>query len=67
MRIIRRGSGSVVTWRREIKKFAKSKPADHDLPFPAWSLAKPLRDLCTALSIEPPKKILAPDPAPSAS
>ena len=29
-------------------------------------LTKPLRDLYTALSIEPPKKILALDPAPSA-
>src|SRR6202522_703652 len=26
--------------RREIKKTAKSKPAEHDLPFSAWSLAK---------------------------
>jgi transposase len=26
--------------RREIKKVAKSKPAEHDLPFAAWSLAK---------------------------
>src|SRR6201982_3832053 len=26
--------------RREIKKLAKSKPAEHDLPFSAWSLAK---------------------------
>lgn len=26
--------------RREIKKIAKSKPAEHGLPFPAWSLAK---------------------------
>src|SRR5215471_9769224 len=26
--------------RREIKKIAKSHPADHDLPFSAWSLAK---------------------------
>jgi transposase len=26
--------------RREIKKLAKSKPADHDLPFSTWSLAK---------------------------
>src|SRR5512140_1795758 len=26
--------------RREIKKIAKSRPADHDLPFSAWSLAK---------------------------
>ena len=30
-------------------------------------LTKPLRDLYTALSIEPPKKILALDPAPTAS
>jgi transposase len=26
--------------RREIKKIAKSKPGEHDLPFSAWSLAK---------------------------
>jgi transposase len=26
--------------RREIKKIAKSKPGDHDLPFSTWSLAK---------------------------
>ena len=26
--------------RREIKKIAKSKPSEHDLPFSAWSLAK---------------------------
>jgi transposase len=26
--------------RREIKKFAKSKPAEHDLPFSTWSLTK---------------------------
>jgi len=26
--------------RREIKKIAKSRPADHDLPFSAWSLSK---------------------------
>ena len=26
--------------RREIKKTAKSKPAEHDLPFSTWSLAK---------------------------
>src|SRR5881392_1393417 len=26
--------------RREIKKVAKSKPAEHDLPFSTWSLAK---------------------------
>ncbi|MGH3261125.1 MAG: hypothetical protein ACRDNS_03925, partial [Trebonia sp.] len=31
----------------------------------ATDLAKPLRDLCTALSIEPPKKILALDPRPA--
>ena len=26
--------------RREIKKIAKSRPVDHDLPFSAWSLSK---------------------------
>jgi len=26
--------------RREIKKIAKSRPADHGLPFSAWSLSK---------------------------
>ena len=26
--------------RREVKKIAKSRPADYDLPFSAWSLAK---------------------------
>jgi hypothetical protein len=26
--------------RRAIKKIAKSKPAEHDLPFSAWSLSK---------------------------
>src|ERR1043166_1270656 len=26
--------------RREIKKIAKSKPIEHDLPFSTWSLAK---------------------------
>src|SRR5690349_13086316 len=26
--------------RREIKKVARSKPAEHDLPFSTWSLAK---------------------------
>jgi transposase len=26
--------------RREVKKIAKSKPAEHDLPFSAWSLSK---------------------------
>lgn len=31
----------------------------------ATDLTKPLRDLCTALDIEPPKKILALDPAPA--
>ncbi|MFE5325361.1 transposase [Embleya sp. NPDC056575] len=71
LRIVRRGTGSVVTWRRahmvlpaaqgmslvkvaggrprtftlperrEIKKTAKSKPAEHGLPFSTWSLAKP--------------------------
>jgi Transposase DDE domain len=33
----------------------------------ATDLTKPLRDIYTALSIEPPKKILALDPAPTAS
>jgi transposase len=33
----------------------------------ATDLTKPLRDLYTALSIEPPKKILALEPAPAAS
>ncbi len=27
-------------WRREIMKIAKYKPAEHDLPFSTWSLAK---------------------------
>jgi hypothetical protein len=40
VQIIRWGSGSVVTWRREIKKIAKSKPVEHDLPFSTWSLVK---------------------------
>ena len=31
----------------------------------ATDLTKPLRDIYTALSIEPPKKILALDPAPA--
>ena len=26
--------------RREIRKIAKSKPVEHDLPFSTWSLAK---------------------------
>jgi hypothetical protein len=26
--------------RGEIKKIAKSRPAEHGLPFPTWSLAK---------------------------
>jgi transposase len=25
--------------RREIKKIAKARPAEHDLPFSAWSLS----------------------------
>ncbi|MFB6940375.1 IS630 family transposase [Streptomyces sp. NPDC056305] len=33
--------------RREIKKIAKSKPAEHDLPFSTWSLTK-LADLLVA-------------------
>ncbi len=27
--------------RREIKKIAKSKPTEHDLPFSTWILSKP--------------------------
>jgi hypothetical protein len=52
VRIVRRGSGSVVTWRRaqmvllsaqgmDATAIAKSRPAEHDLPFSAWSLSKP--------------------------
>ncbi|MEV4012167.1 hypothetical protein AB0J35_16815 [Nonomuraea angiospora] len=51
LRIVRRGTGSVVTWRRAqvvllspqgmpVGKIAKSKPAEHGLPFSTWSLAK---------------------------
>jgi hypothetical protein len=53
--IIRRGSGSVVRWRRvhmvlwsaqgmdvpRIAKIALSRPQDHNLPFSTWSLSKP--------------------------
>jgi transposase len=35
--------------RREIKTIAKSKPAEHDLPFSTWSLAK-LADFLVAES-----------------
>ena len=35
--------------RREIKKIAKSKPAEHDLPFSTWSLAK----LAEPLNLQP--------------
>ncbi|MGB5756724.1 MAG: hypothetical protein WBM50_07405 [Acidimicrobiales bacterium] len=56
LRIVRRSSGSVVTWRRaqmvllppkftlphrrQIKKIALARPQDHDLPFSTWSLSK---------------------------
>lgn len=30
----------ILAQRREIKKIAKSRPAEHDLPFSAWSLSK---------------------------
>jgi hypothetical protein len=51
LRIIRRGTGSAVTWRRaqmvvlsaqgmEVNKIAKSKPAEHGLPSSTWSLTK---------------------------
>ena len=38
----RGGRAPKFTWpqRREIKKIAKSRPAEHDLPFSAWSLSK---------------------------
>ena len=35
-----RGPKFTLGQRREIKKIAKSRPADHDLPFSTWSLAK---------------------------
>jgi hypothetical protein len=31
---------TLVGYGREIKKIAKSKPAEHDLPFSTWNLAK---------------------------
>jgi transposase len=49
--------------RREMKKIAKSKPAEHDLPFSTWSLAK-LADFLVAegvvddISIERLREIL---------
>ncbi|BCL28485.1 hypothetical protein GCM10017557_33440 [Streptomyces aurantiacus] len=33
--------------RREIKKLAKSKPTEHDLPFSTWSLTNPADFLVT--------------------
>jgi transposase len=36
----RTSEGIHASRRREIKKIAKSKPAEHGLPFSAWSLAK---------------------------
>src|SRR5512142_1279295 len=50
--------------RREIKKIAKSKPPEHDLPFSTWSLAK-LADFLVAEGVDrrhQPRG--APDPAP---
>jgi transposase len=52
--------------RREIKKTAKSKPAEHDLPFSTWSLAK-LADFLVAegvvddISHEGPRVLLHPE------
>ncbi|WP_231509280.1 hypothetical protein [Streptosporangium roseum] len=51
LRTVRRGTGSVVTWRRAqmvllsaqgmpVAKIARSAPAEHSLPFSTWSLAK---------------------------
>jgi hypothetical protein len=51
VRIIRRGSGSVVTRRQaqmvlpsaqgmDVPAIAKARPTGHDLPFSTWSLAK---------------------------
>ncbi len=37
--------------RRQIKKIAKSKPAEHGLPFSAWSLAE-LADCLVALCLD---------------
>jgi transposase len=36
--------------RREIKKIAKAKPAEYDLPFSAWSLSK-LADFLVAQGV----------------
>jgi hypothetical protein len=47
VRIIRRGSGSVVTWRQarmvllsaqgmDVPAIAKAKPGEYDLPFSTW-------------------------------
>src|SRR5512135_2231668 len=50
--------------RREIKKIAKSKPVEHDLPFSTWSLSK-LADFLVAEGVDrrhQPRG--APDPAP---
>lgn len=42
---------------REVKKAAKSKPADHGLPFSRWSLAK-LADFLVAISHEELRALL---------
>ena len=50
--------------RREIKKIAKARPSDYDLPFSVWSLAK-LADFLVAEGVDrrhQPRG--APDPAP---
>lgn len=53
--------------RREIKKIAKSKPAEHGLPFSTWSLAK-LADFLVAEGVPGPGQVLTPgDEAPCTS
>ncbi|MEY9490902.1 hypothetical protein RKD26_006781 [Streptomyces calvus] len=45
--------------RREIKKIAKSRPAEHDLPFSTWSLTK-LADPPLHRLAKPPRRRPAP-------
>jgi len=44
--------------RREIKKIAKAKPAQYDLPFSAWSLAKLAEGVVDDISHEGPRALL---------
>ena len=41
--------------RREVKKIAKAKPAEFDLPFSTWSLAK-LADFLVAARLDCPAR-----------